>query len=87
MSDPDLTLAILRDIRRKLDHGFAQSKADLAALNARMSVLEQRFDVLSDTVNSFGDDHRTLIGYVKKQLVLAIKTLDLRVSKLERKSG
>jgi len=95
MPDPDLTLAILREIRAKLDETNTGLNAKLDAAAARLDrrvdelrdAVFEGFDLIGEKLTDFAKQLLDMTHYQKVTVRNQIRSLDARVIALEQKVG
>lgn len=90
MTDNDLTVAILREIRDEIRMTRGELKAEIAATNTRLDATNSRLETVDHTLSEFAGQHLLLTRYVKNVIDRhdqAIEELRERVTKLEGHAG
>ena len=88
MSDPDLILTILRELRAKADVTDAKAdsmNAKLDAMDTRFDIVDQRLTVLEVGVQHLSNDMHLVKAHLRKIVDTAIADLQRRVTRLEAK--
>ena len=92
MSDPDLVLTILRELRAKADQTDAKVDALTANVNAKFDAIEARFDIVDQRltvlevgVQHLSNDMHLVKAHLRKIVDTAIADLQRRVTRLEAK--
>lgn len=94
MTDSEITIKILGQIRDELVTTRTELKAELVRTNERIDVTNERLDVTNErlstvetVVRDAAQQIRMVGSYVKNKHEVAIDDLRERVSKLEEKVG
>ena len=91
MSDPDLMLVLLRDIRAKVDTTNRKLDESVARIDSRIDELRDAvfasFDLIGEKLGDFVEQLRVMTHHQKVTVRTQIRSLDSRVTALERKVG
>jgi hypothetical protein len=83
VTDSDLTVSILRDIRDRL----TETNARLNQTNARLEHQDVRLGVIEETLRGMASELFFVGSFVKNRMQKELRDLKTRVTKLERKVG